>query len=94
MAVLEQAPAIEIRETPEDDLDIPDMQSHLYWFHQPGDIRVTHCGITIDQDPHVRMHRAEGDNNPCVFEQGQTNCPRCGAPICPVCLSLSKKSRR
>lgn len=69
-----------------DDLDIPDMHSHLYSRYPSGSERIAHCGLPVSKDPHVSMHRAQGDSSPCEFHPGETQCPRCGAPICPDCL--------
>ena len=73
-----------------DDLDIPHMQAHLYTWYTPGPgLRRTHCGIPLARDPHALMHRAEGTYQTIQFQPGETTCPVCGAPLCPVCLSAT-----
>jgi len=80
---LEIAPPIEVVETTDDDLDIPDMEAHLY---MPSEFK-TLCGIKSEDDPHESLHCREKLPN-WFWHRGDTTCG-CGAPICQKCNSLA-----
>ena len=84
---LELAPPIEVVETTDDDLDIPEMVAHLY----TARFDYTMCGIPHKDDPHDRLHRVE--RIPVGrWECGKMECPTCGAPACERCYALAMKA--
>lgn len=83
---LELAPPIEVVETVDGDLDIPDMVAHLY--AKDAGLGVALCGISNKNDPHNRMHRAE-EVRAGEWKRGLLACPTCGAPACDKCLAIA-----
>lgn len=78
---LELAPPIEVVETTDSDLDVPEMVAHLY---RPSR-NVTLCGIPNQDDPHDRMHRVERIKV-IKWTPGKLECV-CGAPACQTCYA-------
>lgn len=84
MSVLE-APTIGTDVLNEDTDDVDAFVSHLYAYPNPPDLRAF-CGIHATEDQHAMMHSGP---ERIMCQPDARECPRCGAPICPVCVEKS-----
>lgn len=64
--------------------DVDEFICHVYDGLSPF---LAKCGIHMDNDQHWQMHEGYGAHFIRRLP-GTTKCPRCGASICPTCLSL------